>query len=101
MVVNDNAFGLVKRGALEFFASKLAPTGFVLPIPSPVGAGLSGRRIAAMVVNDNAFGLVKRGALEFFASKLAPTGIALAVFCAIARRAIFYAGEKPACYPNR
>ena len=67
----------------------------------PVGAGLSGRRIAAMVVNDNAFGLVKRGALEFFASKLAPTGIALAVFCAIARRAIFYAGEKPACYPNR
>jgi hypothetical protein len=40
----------------------------------PVGAGLSGRRIAAMVVNDNASGLVKRGALGLIASKLAPTG---------------------------
>ena len=28
MVVNDNAGLLAKRGALESFASKLAPTGF-------------------------------------------------------------------------
>ncbi|MGF6203427.1 hypothetical protein QF012_005488 [Pseudomonas laurylsulfatiphila] len=27
MVVNDNALILDKRGVLEFFASKLAPTG--------------------------------------------------------------------------
>jgi hypothetical protein len=32
MVVNDNACGLVKRGALEFFASKLAPTGIALVV---------------------------------------------------------------------
>jgi hypothetical protein len=74
MIVNDNAYNLVKRGALEFIASKLAPTGIALPIPSLVGAGLP-----AMVVNDNARGLDKRGALEFIASRLAPTGIALPV----------------------
>jgi len=28
MVVNDNAGNLTPRGALRFFASKLAPTGF-------------------------------------------------------------------------
>ncbi|MGF6203244.1 hypothetical protein QF012_005305, partial [Pseudomonas laurylsulfatiphila] len=33
-----------------------------------MGAGLSGRRIAAMVVNDNACELDKRGALESIAS---------------------------------
>jgi len=38
-----------------------------------VGAGLSGRRIAAMVVNDNACEPDRRGALESIASKLAPT----------------------------
>ncbi|CAI8754365.1 hypothetical protein EMIT0P218_160017 [Pseudomonas sp. IT-P218] len=27
MVVNDNAMSLMPRGVLEFFASKLAPTG--------------------------------------------------------------------------
>ena len=39
----------------------------------PIGAGLSGRRIAAMVVNDYACELDKRGALESIASRLAPT----------------------------
>ncbi|RZO03219.1 hypothetical protein EKG40_25520 [Pseudomonas moorei] len=34
-----------------------------------MGAGLSGRRIAAMVVSD------KRGVLETIASRLAPTGV--------------------------
>ena len=38
-----------------------------------VGAGLSGRRIAAMVVNDYACELDERGALESIASRLAPT----------------------------
>ena len=41
---------------------------------APCGAGLSGRRIAAMVVNDYTYDLDKRGALESFASRLAPTG---------------------------
>ncbi|WP_429393532.1 hypothetical protein [Pseudomonas laurylsulfatiphila] len=72
MIVNDNAWDPDKRGALESIASKLAPT--VSPwARSPVGAGLSGRRIAAMVVNDNAGELDERGALESIASKLAPT----------------------------
>ncbi|MDF9907558.1 UNVERIFIED_ORG: hypothetical protein OKW15_005514 [Pseudomonas reinekei] len=67
MVVNDNACGLDKRGALESIASKLAPT--VLAWAGPlVGAGLP-----AMVVNDYACGLDKRGAQESIASKLAPT----------------------------
>ncbi|RZO03200.1 hypothetical protein EKG40_25425 [Pseudomonas moorei] len=77
MVVNDNACGLVKRGALESIASRLAPTRRCHTLcarpKSPVGAGLP-----AMVVNDNACGPVKRGALEFIASKLAPTGCAFA-----------------------
>jgi hypothetical protein len=30
MVVNDTAFNLFKRGALESIASKLAPTGIAL-----------------------------------------------------------------------
>ncbi|PMZ76993.1 hypothetical protein C1X65_08420 [Pseudomonas sp. FW305-70] len=72
MVVNDNACELDKRGALEPIASKLAPTVSAWAWPL-VGAGLSGRRIAAMVVNDNAGDLDKRGALEPIASKLAPT----------------------------
>ncbi|MGF6203988.1 hypothetical protein QF012_006054, partial [Pseudomonas laurylsulfatiphila] len=38
-----------------------------------VGAGLSGRRIAAMVVNDNAYEPDERGALESIAGKPAPT----------------------------
>jgi hypothetical protein len=72
MVVNDNAFDLDERGASESIPSRLAPT--VLAWAGPlVGAGLSGRRIAAMVVNDNAGDLDKRGALESIASKLAPT----------------------------
>jgi hypothetical protein len=58
MVVNENAGNLAPRGALGFFASKLAP----------VGASL-----LAMVVNDNAGNLAPRGAPRFFASKLAPT----------------------------
>jgi hypothetical protein len=62
--VNDNACFLTKRGVLESFASKPAPTG----IPAHVGAGLP-----AKVVNDNACFLTKRGALESFASKPAPT----------------------------
>ena len=74
MVADDNACELDKRRALESIASRLAPTGIALPIPSLVGAGLP-----AMVVNDNARGLDKRGALEFIASRLAPTGIALPV----------------------
>ncbi|MGF6203245.1 hypothetical protein [Pseudomonas laurylsulfatiphila] len=53
MVVNDNACDLDEPGALESIASKLAPTVSVWA-SSFVGAGLSGRRIAAMVVNDNA-----------------------------------------------
>ncbi|MEX5685794.1 hypothetical protein [Pseudomonas silesiensis] len=32
MIVNDNACDLVKRGALEFIASKLAPTGIALSV---------------------------------------------------------------------
>ena len=43
-----------------------------------MGAGLSGRRIAAMVVNDNACELDERGALESIASRLAPTVLAWA-----------------------
>ena len=62
MVVNDNAGGLVKRGALGSIASRLAPTG----LRTCVGASL-----LAMVVNDNAGGLVKRGALGAIASRLA------------------------------
>ena len=71
MVVNDNACGLVKRGALGSIASRLAPTG----LRTCVGASLSNRRTVAMVVNDNAGGLVKRGALGSIASRLAPTGL--------------------------
>ena len=41
---------------------------------TPVGAGLSGRRIAAMVVNDDAGCLDERGVWTLFASKPAPTG---------------------------
>ncbi|MCP2023380.1 UNVERIFIED_ORG: hypothetical protein J2Y76_004295 [Pseudomonas reinekei] len=67
MVVNDNAGGLDKRGALESIASRLAPTVSAWA-QSFVGAGLP-----AMVVNDNAGELDKRGALESIASKLAPT----------------------------
>jgi hypothetical protein len=67
MVVNDDACGLDKRGALESIASKLAPTVSAWA-RSFVGAGLP-----AMVVNDDACGLDKRGALESIASKLAPT----------------------------
>ncbi|PTR18545.1 hypothetical protein C8K63_12234 [Pseudomonas sp. GV085] len=75
MVVNDNACEPDKRGALEsIIASKLAL----------VGAGLSGRRIAAKVVNDNACKSDKRGARESIAGKPAPTGIALSVFPGIA-----------------
>jgi hypothetical protein len=37
MVVNDNACGLVKRGALESIASKLAPTGTGYILNSRVG----------------------------------------------------------------
>jgi len=62
-VVNDNACKPDKRGALESIAGK----------PALVGAGLSGRRIAAMVVNDNASKPDKRGALEPIAGKPAPT----------------------------
>jgi hypothetical protein len=68
MVVNDNAGELDERGALEFIASKLAPTVVSAWAGSPVGAGLP-----AMVVNDNAGELDERGALESIASKLAPT----------------------------
>ncbi|MDF9907908.1 UNVERIFIED_ORG: hypothetical protein OKW15_005864 [Pseudomonas reinekei] len=67
MVVNDNACEPDKRGALEPIAGRLLQT------RSLVGAGLSGRRIAAMVVNDNAGELDERGALESIASRLAPT----------------------------
>ena len=79
MVVNDDAFGLVKRGVFESIASRLAPTGIALH-PS-VGASLLAR-----VVNDDACGLVKRGVFESIASRLAPTGIALPMpgFCRIA-----------------
>ncbi|CAI8853554.1 hypothetical protein EMIT0P218_280027 [Pseudomonas sp. IT-P218] len=105
MEVNDDAGSLTPRGALRFFASKLAPTWahYAEPplgltmwqenqkpiqkqkrgglradlIPSeripPVGAGLSGRRIAAMVVNDDARCLNECVVQTFFASKLAPT----------------------------
>ena len=72
MVVNDNACELDKRGVLESIASRLAPTALAWA-RSPVGAGLSGRRIAAMVVNDNAGELDKRGVSESIASRLAPT----------------------------
>jgi len=34
MIVNDNAYNLVKRGALESIAGKLAPTGIALPVPA-------------------------------------------------------------------
>jgi hypothetical protein len=40
--------------------------------PPISGAGLAGRRIAAMVVNNKAGGLEKRGALQGIDSKLAP-----------------------------
>ncbi|MDF9773701.1 hypothetical protein OKW11_000658 [Pseudomonas baetica] len=63
MVVNDNAYELDERGALESIASRLTPTDAV-----SVGAGLP-----AMVVNDNAYELDERGALESIASGLAPT----------------------------
>ncbi|MGF6203867.1 hypothetical protein [Pseudomonas laurylsulfatiphila] len=72
MVVIDNAGEPDKRGALESIASKPAPTVSAWA-RSFVGAGLSGRRIAAMVVNDNACEPDKRGALESIASRLAPT----------------------------
>jgi citrate lyase gamma subunit len=67
MVVNENACELDERGALEFIASRLAPTVSAWA-RSLVGAGLP-----AMGVNDNACELDERGALEFIASKLAPT----------------------------
>ena len=63
MVVNDDAYLLNERVALETFASKLAPTK-----GGPVGASL-----LAMVVNDDAYFLNRRVALGTFASKLAPT----------------------------
>ena len=66
MDVNDNARKLTPRGALRFFASRLAPTRLV------VGASL-----LAMVVNDDPGNLTPRVALGFFASKLAPTVLAL------------------------
>ncbi|MCU1758647.1 hypothetical protein NTD84_02800 [Pseudomonas sp. 14P_8.1_Bac3] len=74
MVVNDNVGSQTPRGALGFFASKLAPTVFgVIRIPShdaePVGASM-----LAMVVNDDAGCLNERSALVFIASRLAPTG---------------------------
>ena len=72
MVVNDNAGELDERGVLESIASRLAPTVSAWA-RSFVGAGLSGRRIAAIVVNDNAWELDKRGAFESIASRLAPT----------------------------
>jgi hypothetical protein len=75
MVVNYGTRFLDDRGALRFFASKLAPTGF------RVGRKICGRSITpvgasllAMVVNNGARFLDKRGALGFFASRLAPTG---------------------------
>jgi hypothetical protein len=79
MVVNDNAYELDKRGALESIAGKPAP-GIARSL---VGAGLP-----AMVVNDDAGKQDKRGALESIAGKPAPTGSASsgfpgidAVFC--------------------
>jgi len=72
MVANDSACELGKHGACESIASKLAPTVSTWAWHL-VGAGLSGRRIAAMVVNDYAYELDKRGALESIASRLAPT----------------------------
>ncbi|PVZ56500.1 hypothetical protein C9422_18430 [Pseudomonas sp. B1(2018)] len=69
MVVNDNAYDLVKRDALESIASKLAPTVSAWAWP-PVGAGLP-----AMVVNDNAGEQDEPSTLESIASKLAPTVI--------------------------
>jgi len=68
MDVNDSACCLNARGALRFFASKLAPTK-VLLCANPVGASL-----LAMDVNDDVCCLNARGDLRFFASKLAPTG---------------------------
>ncbi|MGF6203759.1 hypothetical protein [Pseudomonas laurylsulfatiphila] len=67
MVVNDNACELIKRGALESIASRLAPTVSAWAWPL-VGAGLP-----AMVVNDNAYDLDERGVLESIAGKPAPT----------------------------
>ncbi len=72
-VVNDNAYFLSKRGALESIASKLAPTvpreatSFSTKTQS-VGAG-----VPAMVVNDNASEPDKCGVLESIAGKPAPT----------------------------
>ncbi|POF41778.1 hypothetical protein B0D71_16375 [Pseudomonas laurylsulfativorans] len=70
MVVNDNAYALNKRGALESIASKLSPTVWRShhSTRSLVGAGLP-----AMVVNDDAYKPDKRRALETIASKPAPT----------------------------
>jgi hypothetical protein len=62
----------------------IGQVGIDLEAAALVGAGLSGRRIAAMVVNDNACEPDKRGALESIAGKPAPTGAALSVFFGIA-----------------
>ncbi|MBM6447069.1 MULTISPECIES: hypothetical protein [Pseudomonas] len=86
MVVNDYAYGLDKRGALESIVGTPPGAGSLLQdcvtcawVHSRVGASL-----LAMVVNDYAYELDKRGALESFASRLAPTGIAFSVFPGIA-----------------
>ncbi len=71
IIVNDNAFDLVKRGALDSIASKLAPT--VTAYSGGLTAYPVGASLLAMDVNDNAFHLAERGALESIASKLAPT----------------------------
>ncbi|NIL16877.1 hypothetical protein [Pseudomonas sp. AN3A02] len=89
-VVNDDAGILNERGALRFFASKLAPTkkeagreaatGWLqcgeAKAKSKAKAGTVqnvGAGLLAKVVNDDAGILNERGALRFFASKLAPT----------------------------
>ncbi|CAI8783113.1 hypothetical protein EMIT0P218_10213 [Pseudomonas sp. IT-P218] len=45
MEVNDDAGSLTPRGALSFFASKLAPTGFMFIIPLPYRTPFSLPRI--------------------------------------------------------
>ncbi|MDY0835455.1 hypothetical protein SNL23_23970, partial [Pseudomonas sp. SED1] len=89
-VVNDDAGILNERGALRFFASKLAPTKKEASREAATGrlecgeatakskakAGTVqnvGAGLLAKVVNDDAGILDERGALRFFASKLAPT----------------------------
>jgi hypothetical protein len=72
MVVNDDAYKLDKRGALESIASKPAPTVWCSH-HFDSDAVLVGAGLPAMVVNDDAYKLDKRGALESIASKPAPT----------------------------